>query len=168
MTSAMASLDSSMPPSTDCSASMLCGGVRSNVESEPPGPPGKSSTLTLTPPAQRSQHPQPGPQVSPTSGTGGKLTSGQPCGQHVQSAPRTCENPGDDPVDSDVTTSAKAAPTWDFDIHGLWRKESHRRFPIPIEHGPVSRKIVLCHLPPRRDTAVPTTGRSSGSRSRHS
>src|SRR4051794_2469477 len=44
----MASFDNNMPPSTDCSASMLFGGVRSNVESESPGPPGKSITLILT------------------------------------------------------------------------------------------------------------------------
>src|SRR5690606_6577964 len=49
---------------TDCSASMLCGGVRSKIEFDPPGPAGKSRTLTRHPLAQQHHRPQFGAQVS--------------------------------------------------------------------------------------------------------
>src|SRR5664279_96449 len=52
-TSAMASLDSIMPPSTDCSAGRSCGGCRSNVAGaeDRTGAPGqRSSTTTIAEP----------------------------------------------------------------------------------------------------------------------
>src|SRR5436305_1384078 len=73
----MASLDSSMPPSTDCSASMSCGGVRSNFGPEVLGAPAS--------PIARS----PGPEVTPLPIVWGLWVSGSAMGQGIRAGTDT-------------------------------------------------------------------------------
>src|SRR5215469_10420556 len=116
MTSEMASLDISIPPSTHCSAARSCGGVRSN------SPPRGASSATLirptSPPRGCSVEP---PQPHSTSvlqdGCDSLLRAAdlvqslcaQACGQPVQTRRSPCARAGD--AVEDTQNDGPTAPT---------------------------------------------------------
>src|SRR5919112_5021450 len=109
MTSAIASLLSIMPPSTDCSAATSCGGVRSNDSPGPSGvpyagapisvivtaslPPNRSRPRRRRGPSPSGAVHQPGPTTGVGAAAGGPAPAGSRCARVLANAtgasPRT-------------------------------------------------------------------------------
>src|SRR5215472_14502936 len=129
-TSEMASLDSSMPPRTHCSAATSCGGIRSN-----------SSPRCVTSARLTERHlPLNYRLVIPSSDTvlpkGSDILAGRgPGGQHTpvdnlsRSGRLTCAHSGDFPVDPPRTSPNESVMGCGDRIHRLCRRKSRPDFP---------------------------------------
>src|SRR5215472_1991569 len=129
-TSEMASLDSSMPPRTHCSAATSCGGIRSNSSPRCV----TSARLTERHLPLKLQACNPFVRHSLTEGSdilAGRGTGGQhaPVDNLSRSGRLTCAHSGDFPVDPPRTSPTESVTCCGDRIHRVCRRKSRQVFP---------------------------------------